>query len=345
MVDLAIIADDLTGALDAAAPFAMRGLTTAVALGPEALPEALATGARVVGVSTDSREAVADVARERTRAAVAALPAGTRIFKKVDSRLKGNIEAELDAIPHRSSLVVPAIPAFGRWTRDGRLGGFGVSAPIDIAGRLGKHASVAAIPDTDTQDQIDAALTTATGLPVGARGLAEAMARAMRPEPSLPDTGLPDTAVYCAIGSTDPITVAQLDRLRAARSDLTYIAAPNGRAPERLPPTGPVTVVQATPGRERADDAAVADALAETLARLAIAPGSLLVLSGGATAQAILARLGIEVLELVGEVLPGLPLARGGGLTVITKSGGFGDPDTLLRLLAPFSRQERIALP
>jgi len=40
------------------------------------------------------------------------------------------------------------------------------------------------------------------------------------------------------------------------------------------------------------------------------------------------------VLFLDGESLPGLPLARGGGFTIITKSGGFGDSDTLLRLLA-----------
>lgn len=49
---------------------------------------------------------------------------------------------------------------------------------------------------------------------------------------------------------------------------------------------------------------------------------------------------GITVLELVGEASPGLPLARGGSLTVVTKSGGFGDEETLNRLLAPFHAQE-----
>lgn len=47
-------------------------------------------------------------------------------------------------------------------------------------------------------------------------------------------------------------------------------------------------------------------------------------------------QLGISVLELLGEALPGLPIARAGGLTVVTKSGGFGDPDTLSTLLAPY---------
>ena len=111
MPELAIIADDLTGALDAAAPFAMRGIHAVVALSADALPEAIATGAAVVGVSTDSREVSEEQARENTRTAVAALPPGTRLFKKVDSRLKGNIAAELD---NPGALTVDAPTTLGR---------------------------------------------------------------------------------------------------------------------------------------------------------------------------------------------------------------------------------------
>lgn len=344
MPELAIIADDLTGALDSAAPFAMRGISTAVALGVGGLAEALASGARVVGVSTDSREVPADAAHEAVRAAVAALPGGMRVFKKVDSRLKGNIAAELDAIPHGQSLVIPAIPAFGRWMRDGRLGGFGVSEPIDIAARLGRHADAASIPDVATQADIETALGTAHDLPVGARGLAEAMAGAMAPHAHAPDTSLRSDRVFVVIGSTDPITLAQLDRLRTGTPDLANIAAPNGVGPAFLPGPARLTVIQATPGVTAADGKTVAAGLADALIRLAPPPGSLLVLSGGATAQVILAQLGIDVLELVGEALPGLPLARAGGLTVVTKSGGFGSEDTLQRLLVPFhAHEERIA--
>jgi uncharacterized protein YgbK (DUF1537 family) len=340
MPELAIIADDLTGALDAAAPFAMRGISTAVALSAAGLGDAISTGARVIGVSTDSREISTEAARASTGAAIAALPAGTRLFKKVDSRLKGNIAAELDAIPHQRSLVVPAIPAFGRWMRNGRLGGFGVSEPIDIAARLGAHASRASIPNVAMQSDIEAALASDHDLPVGARGLAEAMAVTMQPEQRRPDTALRNAVAYVVIGSTDPITLAQLSRLRLAAGDLTYVDAPNGAGPAALPRPSRLTVVQATPGSKPADGKSVATALAETLARLAPPPGALLVLSGGATAQVILERLGIGVLELIGEALPGLPLARGGGLTVVTKSGGFGDEETLERLLAPFHAQE-----
>lgn len=335
MLERAIIADDLTGALDAAAPFAMRGISTAVALGVATLPEAIASGARVVGVSTDSREIDANAAREAVGQVLNAIPADTALFKKVDSRLKGNIEAELDAIPYRRSLVVPAIPAFGRWMQDGHIGGFGVAEPIDIAARLGLHGSKADIPDIADQADVEAALARQFDLPIGARGLAEAMAKAMAPHAAPPALPVAATHVYCVIGSTDPITLAQVERLRAIRRDLTYIAAPNGHGQSVHLPSQ-LTLIQAVPGPSRADGKSVAMALGRTLADLAPPPGSLLVLSGGATAQVILEQLGVSVLKLLGEALPGLPVAEARGLTVVTKSGGFGDPDTLSSLLAPY---------
>ncbi len=340
MPELVIIADDLTGALDAAAPFAMRGMSTAVALSPTGLPDALASGARIVGVSTDSREVRPEQATASTRAAVTALPAGTRLFKKIDSRLKGNIAAELDAIPYGHGLVVPAIPAFGRWMRDGRLGGFGVGQPIDIRACLGHHAAAATVPDIVSQAEISAALATAHDLPIGARGLAEAIAHSLAPDAAAADIALRNARAYVVIGSTDPITMAQLKQLRAAVPDLAYVSAPNGVPSADLPRPSRLTVIQAIPGMVPADGRAVAAALAATLVRFAPPPGSLLVLSGGTTAQVILEQLGVRVLDVLGEALPGLPLAVANGLTFITKSGGFGDEEILNRLLAPFHAQE-----
>jgi uncharacterized protein YgbK (DUF1537 family) len=342
MPELVIIADDLTGALDSAAPFAMRGISTVVALSPDVLEDAIATGARVVGVSTNSREIGADDARDAVRLAMSALPTGTRLFKKVDSRLKGNIAAELDAMPHGRSLLVPAIPSFGRWVKAGKLGGFGVSEPIDVASRVGHHASTASIPDTATQAEIDAALAFAHDLLVGARGLAEAAARAMAPQALVPDTSLPAAPTYCIIGSTDPITLAQVAFLRTRMPEANYIAAPNGVGPAHLPSPSPLTILQATAGAEPGNGLAVANALAETLLRLDPPSGSVLVVSGGETAQFILGRLRIHVLDLEGEALPGLPFARARDLTVVTKSGGFGAEDTLQLLFAPlFALEER----
>src|SRR5207244_2052723 len=61
-----------------------------------------------------------------------------------------------------------------------------------------------------------------------------------------------------------------------------------------------------------------------------------LVLTGGDTAAAVCRALGAECLELGGEVLPGMPTGtllggRRPGLRIVTKSGGFGPPDALVR--------------
>ncbi|RYE52727.1 MAG: four-carbon acid sugar kinase family protein, partial [Hyphomicrobiales bacterium] len=266
MLERAIIADDLTGALDAAAPFAMRGISTAVALNVAALPQAIATGARIISVSTDSREISPEAANSAVRQALAALPAGTPLFKKVDSRLKGNIEAELDAIPYRQSLALPAIPAFGRWMKDGAIRGFGVDKPIIVANRLGRHAATAIVPDVVEQADMERALQNAFDLPIGARGLAEAMAKAMAPDATEPRITFPKGPAYCVIGSTDPITIAQLDRLRADQ-DIVYVDAPNGHG---KPPAqaSKLTIIQATPSASTADGKTVATALGKTLAAL-----------------------------------------------------------------------------
>lgn len=336
MPELAIIADDLTGALDAAAPFAVRGISAAVALSVDALPEAIATGSRIVSVSTDSREISADAARNRVRQAVTQLPSGQKIFKKIDSRLKGNIAAELDAIQYQTSLVIPAIPAFDRWTRDGKLGGFGVPEPINIAQTLGEHHAMARIPDVETDADIDNALADNADLCVGARGLSEAIARSMAPKGATPISPARQTHAYCVIGSTDPITLAQLDYLRQTYQNIRYIAAPNGIAPVTAPAEAGLTIIHATPGEVPATGPQVATSLGQSLLQLAPAEKSLLILSGGVTAQLVLEQLGIRMLKLVGEALPGLPLARAGDYTVITKSGGFGDKDTLSRLVTQY---------
>ena len=342
MTRLAVIADDLTGALDASAPFAMRGFATVVALSPAALSEALSGGADVIGVSTDSREIAPEAARAAVAGVVAQLPSGMAIFKKVDSRLKGNIGAELDAIPHERALVVPAIPAFGRVVQNGQLTGFGVAQPIDIAARLGAHADRASIPEVMRQDDIDAAVQSNThDLLVGARGLAEAVAHSWSGQ-SQPVPPLDRTApVILAIGSTDPITLAQVSALRGALPELDFVDAPNGIAATEARALAPFTLLQATPGFEQESPAVAARNLAASVERLSPPPGSLMVLSGGATAQAILEALGIGYVTLLGEALPGLPIARAGGFTIITKSGGFGDSDTLVRLLDSGSGHER----
>ena len=66
-------------------------------------------------------------------------------------------------------------------------------------------------------------------------------------------------------------------------------------------------------------------------------PGCLVV-TGGETLHGLLQALGASSLLVTGELMPGVPHSRarravaGTMLTVISKSGGFGAPDLLIRL-------------
>ncbi len=327
---LCIIADDLTGAFDAAAPFAGRGLATAVALHPGAVTQALAAGAAVVAVSTRSREIAEDQAAARVAVVAAALPAGARVFKKIDSRLKGHVAAELAALAPQAMLVAPAIPDFGRVVKDGAVTGFGVDAPIPVAPVLGGLA--AQVPDTASAEEMRAALAAApeNALLVGARGLAEALAVQMTGHESAEAPHPRAARVLMVVGSRDPITLAQVAALRAQGAD--WRGAPNGRLSDQRP-VAALTLVQATPGPAGATGAEVAQALAGDVHPALTGGAEAIFLTGGATAEAVMQAMGLDVLRLAGEVLPGVPLGHApDGQAVIVKSGGFGGGDTLTRL-------------
>ena len=326
---LAIIADDLTGALDASAPFSGCAHVR-VAVAVTEFPEVLASGADIVAVSTGSREIAECEARQRVAHALSLVPPGTRVMKKIDSRLKGNVAAELDAFAGRHFVVLPAIPEFGRVVSGGALQGFGVETPIAISRCLG--AIRADIPDTVSDADMDAAAGAADeeAVLVGARGLAQALARAMGANPAeQPQLSGP---MLFAVGSNDPITLAQVAALSTMCPDACYVAAPSGDAAARPPDArSAVTILQATSGSETRRDA-VARHFAASVAGW-IEGMRMVLLTGGATAEAVFDKLGICALVVEGEALPGLPLCRVGERIFVTKSGGFGAADTLVRLI------------
>ncbi|MEZ5480513.1 MAG: nucleotide-binding domain containing protein [Thiolinea sp.] len=86
-----------------------------------------------------------------------------------------------------------------------------------------------------------------------------------------------------------------------------------------------VTALQTSP-------AEAARSLAASFKPFALACDNL-ILSGGATAESILEVLGVSVLTLQGELLPGIPLSMGAAWRIVTKSGGFGKPDALNQLM------------
>jgi len=90
-----IVADDLTGAMDSAGPFAQIGVETWVVAAPmQADPDAFRS-AQVVSVNTDSRNLPGPDAAARLREVLRRLrPADfDLIVKKIDSTLRGNVVA------------------------------------------------------------------------------------------------------------------------------------------------------------------------------------------------------------------------------------------------------------
>lgn len=127
---LAIVADDLTGALDATAPFAARGADARVVISLAALDDVLTSWdgvwPDVIAVNTESRhlgaaeaaERVADATQRLARAAPAAW------LKKIDSTLRGQVVAECIAMREATGLPIllaPAVPAQGRVVREAEV--------------------------------------------------------------------------------------------------------------------------------------------------------------------------------------------------------------------------------
>lgn len=127
--EVAIVADDLTGAGDTAVQFAGAGWPTLLRLGGDRPGDTESGGdVAVVAITTDSRArppaGAADLVREAT---TGLLRRGvTHLFKKVDSTVRGPVRAEIDAMldvlsPGTVALVCPAFPAVGRTVVDGVL--------------------------------------------------------------------------------------------------------------------------------------------------------------------------------------------------------------------------------
>ncbi|KHL03534.1 four-carbon acid sugar kinase family protein [Sinomonas humi] len=135
MPNLVIVADDLTGAADSAVAFAAHS-RTAVITNPEAAwPEA-----DVLAVSTESRYLPGGKAQDRARAvAEQAMLSGARVFKKIDSLMRGNVGAEVAGVLEAVSsakptlaVVAPAFPRTGRTTVGGVVHVEG--APLAVEG-------------------------------------------------------------------------------------------------------------------------------------------------------------------------------------------------------------------
>jgi uncharacterized protein YgbK (DUF1537 family) len=342
---LVVLADDLTGAADAAAPFAARGLDVSVAL-TAAAPDSI----DVLAVVTDNRWRPADEAAGRMREAVARVRAWRpdMLFLKIDSTLRGRVRADvsvaLDAWGSQNAVATPAFPAQGRTVHQGALLVHGQTTVPDI----GEHfPSGVRTVDAQTHDQlleIARQVVDDGAVAVGSGGLARALAEVLVRAPEtrrMP--GVPVRGVLLVVGTGHAATQNQVAVLLAAGADRVLV---DGSAPwpvdvatNAVRDGRRVVVTSEVTDDVRADSpeaAALVERLAHAVAAIvAGAPSAGVVLTGGATALAVAAALGATELRLLSEVTEGLPLGElvtdDRRIPVVTKSGGFGAPDSLCR--------------
>lgn len=129
---LLLIADDLTGSCDSGIHFVKHGMDAFVAFTPASLKNAALPPVEggILAINAASRNIAAQAAAKSTKELVEsfmASPAGKPelFFKKMDSTLRGNPGAEIDAIMEAGGLqtafIAPAFPKQGRTVRDGLL--------------------------------------------------------------------------------------------------------------------------------------------------------------------------------------------------------------------------------
>ena len=358
------LADDLSGALDAAAAFHHAGQRVTIALTLEAWPAKTGAG-EVVAFTTETRNAAPAAAMEAVTRAIAHGHAhgGQLVYKKIDSTLRGPVAAELAALeaalPGANILFTPANPAVGRTVRDGILHVHGVPLAGTEFGRdpvmpvrestihrlLGDAASPrVTIADAETEPDLAAAVAriAAAGKPwvaVGSGALARPVAitrcRVRAPAGSGVARRVDGPLLFVG-GSAHPVNRGQarrLEREQGVRVHAVAIAdrgSAVGAAAADLAERGAATLmIQEARAESRAALAAIAAAASEALA---LTPARRIFATGGETAFALCRALGISALTFSAELEPGLSLSRAatktGEILFAIKPGGFGDDQT-----------------
>jgi uncharacterized protein YgbK (DUF1537 family) len=383
-----IIADDLTGALDVAGPFAARGQPTFVVVKHEGCGPDQFAGAAVVSINSASRHVPAGEAAARVQSIVERLcrPAGEICIKKIDSTLRGNVAAEtlaaMRALGRANAIVVPAFPAQGRTVAGGVVHVKGVPLPqtdfardalsppprepLDRVFRTAApQARVELVPargpfdlapaggqmrvfvvDGETDAHLLETVEALAGrlrdcVLVGSAGIAGAVARTCLPVAGAPERPGAVGQVLVVVGSRAEQSAQQVIAL-AAQPGVEVFTAPNGELGDAsiLVSAAATLVLRAIaePAGREGDAQQVAALLAGSAVRvLRNRPIDALVVTGGDTAVAVLEALGRRALQVMGDLLPGIPYCRleldGRRLWLVTKAGGFGTPDTMIEIV------------
>lgn len=382
-----IVADDLTGAMDAAAPFARRGLDVRVLTSSEDLKTVLLNPPQVLSINTGTRHTTEAVSETLVGALVSDLLhlKPKLLIKKIDSTLRGHVVAEtiaaMLAAKRNEVIICPAVPAQGRTLSGGELFIDGVPlretaiaqdlrspppvAPLpnlfqavfaDIpvilekaggARVTGARQSVPSIRIVDAENDEDLQILADAFIDrcddilfVGAAGLTEALAEAMfGSDVAVTSPPKLSRASLYVIGSRAPQASEQVAALclanpRTRVAELTAVQALGPEETKRLSDPGrqPAILVLRAPraaSGSRLDPELVAKALAiSTVGLLEKVETDLLLMTGGDTVLAVLETLNVKIIQVLGEVKPGVVYGMIdtflGPLCIVTKAGGFG---------------------
>ena len=350
-----ILADDLSGAADCAASF-----TGAIGAVPLLLRDRSAHAASFA-LDADSRTLPAEAAAARWRALGRAHAAGivpaTLLFKKIDSTLRGHVVEELvallEAIPGVERIVIaPAFPEQGRTFADGRLRVHGKPQAATLAtlrerleAKLGGRTLVVPMTIAEQADLLTLVRDTRESdertLWVGSSGLARALAGAT---PRQVDAKVLQPPTLVVVGSFSEAAREQVRAFSrenpanavAVSPSARGMAAAAARAADVLKTSRTALVhLESEESASVAASREIVDALAEALRDLARRARTL-VMTGGDTARAMLAALGVDALTIEGELEPGISVSapvEGHGFRAVLKAGGFGDNGVFLRCL------------
>ncbi len=339
----------------------MRGHRTTVSLADNAGFD----GASVVAISTESRNVDSAAAGSLISEVAARLPAISPwiLFKKIDSTLRGHAGVEiagaLDAFDCDAAVVCPAFPAMGRIVSAGhlRVTGDASFSTVDVTaylreqgieqcaharceeagGAISSGARVLVL-DAICDEDLDriAAAGLATGLRIlwaGSAGLAAALARTLCPGTQSHLRPVATGPLLFCLGSNHPVTVAQeMALLSRMQVPIVHAEQTTRNAIDNELRQG-LHVVLRIP-RGIAEEQLKALLPHERISAVA--------LSGGDTASLFCRAAGVEHIDLMDEILPGIPYGaiRGGafdGVSIVTKSGGFGASDALIQVAEYFS--------
>ena len=364
-----LIADDLTGANDAAVQFARRGWRTLIVLGSDPLINIVMgsdTSLSLVALTTDSRALDRDAAAKATASAVARMSeAGVdRVFLKIDSTMRGSVPGQIAGAlsawrndeAGALAVVCPAYPQMGRTVVENHVlidgqrvelsamrrdritpvetGDLAELIPGSIYLKKQYHVSQTAGGKEPVVMTFDAATDDDLA------ALARAIETGGRPAIPVGSAGLAGAmAEAWSIGKGGSVGGHGV-RFRE------LALPPQPRILVQVTSLNPVALAQVNRLSAAIPDVAVLAGQAEEVAmvfneRVEAKQFDIVGLIGGDGARAALARLGASAIQVIDSVLEGVPLGiivggHADGMPVFTKSGGFGAEDALVRIVERF---------